>query len=290
MNQLGQKLAEALEVKENDINTFVWKGPKVDKNGERVQTELKLVDATENQLRSFYKHCHSMLYNTDKVNPGRMLLLDIIKEQREKCMTELFLRYLENSYLPTDRERLPRFAFLQSIRNIIETHKAAFPADRFNEILITNFIKGVPTEFKELTLNYIMDGCLDQLGIFNKKHITLTFITKLGLWFDAEEKESFAEEVKQTGKSRSELIKEKCGLKPITNLKISADGALNFKEFKAMINLRNKKYSEMTTSQLLALCTKVLFHLENEVEFHATQWEKRMAQIEAIAKSKGYTL
>ena len=37
--------------------------------GEKVQSEYRLVDCTEEQLRSFYQHCKSMLYNTDKEWP-----------------------------------------------------------------------------------------------------------------------------------------------------------------------------------------------------------------------------
>ena len=49
MTVLGDKLAEKLAEKANDVNTFVWKGPKV--NG--VQEEIKLVDATFDQLKNY---------------------------------------------------------------------------------------------------------------------------------------------------------------------------------------------------------------------------------------------
>ena len=77
-----EKLEEALAAKDNNIKSFIWKGAKEEFGGEKVQSEYRLVDCTEEQLRSFYQHCKSMLYNTDKAHPGRYTLLDIIKDQR----------------------------------------------------------------------------------------------------------------------------------------------------------------------------------------------------------------
>ena len=45
-------------------------------------------------------------------------------------------------------------------------------------------------------------------------------------------------------------------------------GSIN--ELRAMVNLKPKKYSELTTDQLTVLRNKVLFKLENEVMFHPT--------------------
>jgi hypothetical protein len=53
MSILGEKLKEKLAEKANDITTYVWKGPKV--NG--VQEEVKLIDASFEQLRKYYEHC-----------------------------------------------------------------------------------------------------------------------------------------------------------------------------------------------------------------------------------------
>ena len=90
---MKEKLAAAIAKKNNDINTFVWKGRKVEVNGQLVQEEKRLVDCSDKELRTFYNHCESMLYNDSKEHPGRYVLLDIIKDQRERCNTELFLLY-----------------------------------------------------------------------------------------------------------------------------------------------------------------------------------------------------
>ena len=88
MTVIGDKLKEAIETKNNDIKSFVWK---LARKADGTQEEIHLVDATPEQLQIFYKHCKSMLYSTDNINPGRYTLLNIIKDQRRKCNAEIFL-------------------------------------------------------------------------------------------------------------------------------------------------------------------------------------------------------
>ena len=45
MGILGDKIAAAQVAKSNDINTFIWKGPKKEINGKMVQEEVALKDA-----------------------------------------------------------------------------------------------------------------------------------------------------------------------------------------------------------------------------------------------------
>ena len=110
MGVLGDKLAAAIqeqkdreEAAKQDVNNFIWKGPKREIAGMRVQSEVKLMEATPEQLQDFYKHCISMLYSTDKQNPGRYVLKDIVKDQINKCNAELCLRWLENKYMHDDK-------------------------------------------------------------------------------------------------------------------------------------------------------------------------------------------
>jgi len=291
MNDLGQKLASAIEAKNNDLNLYVWKGPKVEVNGTRVQEEIKLMDATPEQLQEFYNHCQSMLYSQDKDNPGRFVLLNIIKDQRERCNTELFLRFLENAYLSSeDRVKIQRFTYWSNVKAYMDNNKEYFPKDQLGNILITSVTGGVPDDFANLTIEYVRDGCLDVLGNFNKKHITLNFILKLGLWFTAQEKKEFAEESQITGQSPLDIIKERCGLKANVNIHTNPKGLLNYKEFRAMLTLKNKKYSELTTDQLLVLRNKVLFALEEEVEFHAQSWITRKDNILKVCEARGISL
>ena len=75
---IKEKLEEAMSIKDNDVNSFVWKFAK--NKSTNVQEEIALVDATDEQLQTFYNHCMSMLYSEDKVNPGRYVLLEMLKK------------------------------------------------------------------------------------------------------------------------------------------------------------------------------------------------------------------
>ena len=286
-----KKAEEKRLAKLNDPNNFVWKGPKRVVAGEIKQDEVKLIDATPEQLNQYLNHCISMLESTDKSNPGRNVLLNIIRDQRERCNTELFMRFVEGSYRQDDtREKYSRFKYLTSIRAYIEANSDWFPKDKMNQILVTS-VTSVPEEFKNLTLDLVQQGCLyTPLGVFDKKHITLNFITKLGLWLDDAEKKEFNEESRLTGKNRMDIIKERCNLKPTTNIKISSRGLLNYKEFKAMIDLKTKRYTELTTNQLLVLRNKVLFALESEVQYHIGQWKDMIKKIKQVADINGIEL
>lgn len=289
MTKLGEALQQAIDAKKDDVNLFIWKGPKHYSGGNCYQEEFKLIDADAETLQKCYDHCLSMLYSTDKNNPGRSTLLQIIKDQRIKCNTELYLRYVENAYLPSDRIKYPRFLYLQGIREYMEANKEYFPNDKWNQILVTSVTGNVPEEFQDLTIDTVINGCLDTLGLFIKKHVTLNFITKLGLWFSKDELKEFTDTAKELGKNRLDLVKERCNLKNSTALKITAAG-LSYREFRAMVNLTNKKYSEMTTDQLVTLRDKVLFHLEMEVENHKKIWLQKIDQIIKVAEAKNITL
>lgn len=303
MTVIGDKFVEAINAKNNDIKTFVWKGAKEIVNGEKTQTEIRLVDASPEQLNKFYAHCKSMLYSKDKVNPGRYVLLDLIKEQRAKCNAELYLRYLEEGDPEKNgRIRYPRFQYLGELKEFLNNNKEVLPRDTWGEQPITVATNGIPSEFTDLSIDLVLDACLDTLGRFEKKHITLNFITKMGLWFEPQEMKELTEKDEKTGKVRDrlEVIKERLNLKNVETkfnpskpnapyLKLDPKG-LSYCEFRAMILLKSKKYSALTTDQLLVLRNKVLFRLEEEVTFHASQWETRMEQIRKVAESKGIQL
>ena len=283
MTIIRERLEEAMASKKIDVKNFIWKGEKKEINGVMTQEEIRLIDADEKQLNKFYNHCMSMLYNQDKQNPGRYLLLDIIKDQIARCNCELFLRWLEQE------KGKPRFTFLSDVRTILDNNKENIP-DTTN-IPISTIVGGCPDEFKEIPISLIIDGCIDSLGYFNKQHITLSFILKQGLWFTQQELKDLTEKNEDgTTKDRVEVVKEKLGLtKPGINLYITPKG-LNFAQLKAMISLRSKKYSELTTDQLKTLRNIILFALSDEVRFHINQWEARISQLQEVAKLKDITL
>ena len=125
---LGDKLNQAL----SQMNNYVCKGKK---NGDNCQEEIKLMEATPEQLQQFYEHCDSMLYNEDNDNPGRYVLLDIIDIQIKKCLTELFLRYIENPPKELNRERCPRFTYLMALKSQLKGHPE-ITQDKYNQILL----------------------------------------------------------------------------------------------------------------------------------------------------------
>jgi hypothetical protein len=90
-------------------------------------------------------------------------------------------------------------------------------------------------------------------------------------------------------RKKPDIIKERLGLKPTARLTIKPSG-LSFSEFRSMIKLRSTKYSDLTTEQLVTLRNKVLFRLEQEVNFHIDQWEDLVRKIEAVANYKGIVL
>lgn len=278
---IKEKLAAAIAKKNNDINTFVWKGRKVEVNGQLVQEEKKLVDCSEEELRTFYNHCESMLYNNSKEYPGRYVLLDIIEDQRMRCNAELFLRWLEQE------KGTPRFTFLSSLRVFLDNNKEL---DTKEVSISEALVGGCPTEFARLPIDIVLEGCLDKLGKFNKQHITLTFILKQGLWFTQQESKDLTEKTPSGEfREKGEVARERLGLKPSVNLYMTPKG-LSFTQLRAMVNLKSKKYSELTTPQLETLRNRILFSLEDEVKFHISQWETRKNQIKMVCDAKGYTL
>lgn len=286
MTMLKEKLTEAINAKNNDVNTFVWK---LARKSDGSQEEIRLVDATPEQLNTFYKHCNSMLYSTDKLNPGRYVLLDIIKDQREKCNVELYLRKLKDGSL-TGGNGYPRHLYCQDVLSCINQNKSVFPQSKLNELSIGLITGGLPREFERISIASVIDGCLDQLGILDSRHITFSFILNMGIFLTPEEMKEFTEKDKDGNtRSKLEVIKERLNIKPSVRLTVKPSG-LNFTELRAMLNLKPKKYSALTTDQLVTLRNKVLFRLEQEVNFHIDQWEERKAQIEKVAEYKGITL
>lgn len=287
MTLMKEKLVEALNAKSNDIKSFVWKFPR---KSDGTQEELKLIDATPEQLQQFYNHCWSMLYSNNKKNPGRYTLLDIIKDQRFKCNVELFLRKLEDGSLCADHKPYPRYLYIQDINTYMDTHRDDFPKDKLDQISIASFSSALPREFERISITQVLQACMDQLGDFDNKHITFSFILGLGIHLTPAELKEFTE-VDKDGNTRSklEVVKEKLNIRPNIMLNVKNTG-LNFAEFRAMLNLKPKKYSELTTDQLTTLRNKVLFRLENEVQYHISQWEERINQIKKVANSKNIVL
>ena len=90
-------------------------------------------------------------------------------------------------------------------------------------------------------------------------------------------------------RDRLVVIRERHNLRSNVRLKTNQSG-LTYAELRSMLNLRTKKYSELTTDQLVLLRNKVLFRFIEEIERHIAQWELRLSQIEEVCKARGIEL
>ena len=285
MTVLGDKLGEALSAKANDINNFVWKGPKV--NG--VQEEIRLVDADFYQLQKFYNHCNEMLYNKDSKYPGRVVLKDIVQDQIQRCRAELLIRWLrsEKQYTTTN--------CLEDLRAIISNNKEELTQDVIKTYAIGNIMNGLPIEFERVPISLVMDACLDSLGVLDNSHLTLNFIVKMGLWFTPQEMQKPVAEGglykkdPETGKAvnRLEVVTKELRLNPSISLRIDNTG-LSYAEFRSMCRLKRDKYANLTSDQLRLLSNKVLYRFQDQCEMQAKQWQDKITEILKVAESKGW--
>lgn len=282
MTVLGDKLKEAFSDKANDVNTYIWRGPKV--NG--VQEEIKLVDADYNQLRRYYSHCEQMLNNSDSKNPGRITLLAIVNEQIQKCRAELLIRWLRSERHYTNTR------CLEDLRTVISNNKDVLTQESIKVLPISEVLNGLPIELERVPISLVMDACLDSLGQFDNSHLTLNFIVKMGLWFTQQEmqKELYRKDP-ITGKAvnRLEVVSKELRLNPSISLKICATG-LSYAEFRSMCRLKRDKYANLTSDQLRLLSDKVLYRFQNQCEDQAKQWKDKMREIIKVAELKGWDI
>ena len=266
-----------------DINSFTWKWEKeLTDKGEYKQKECKMVDMTEDELRLAYNQCKTMLYNRDPDKSGRYLVLESIYDQRNRCGAELFLRYAERT------KGISRISLINSINEFMLNNKEALAG--IKPTLDIAFQK-LPDEFKNIPLDLVLDGCLDRLGAFSKKHITRTFILKQGVWLTPAEAIDLTELDKDNKPiNKLDVIRERLNIKEVEKLSLNSKG-LSYTELRAMLTLRpNKKYRDLTTVQLETLRNKILFILEENVRKHIDFWEDKIDQIEKVAKYKNIKL
>lgn len=273
------------------INNYIWKGRKVYDGKElQSQSEYKMIDMTEEQLNSAYAHCKNMLYNDDKASPGRYLVLEEITQQVLYCNAELAVRWFCQLVNGENQPIYSRFNLINEIEDFLAKNNA----DNFKpltDITLKDIYNGLPVDFKNITLDLFLKACKDQLGKFNKSHITYKFILNFGLWFSQDEVHNFELVEKLTTlNQRLQVVRERLNIKPDVKIPIKSTG-LNYTQFRAMLNLKsNKKYTELTTVQLETLRDKVLFKLEDTIRYHIKQWETLMKQIEEVCAEKKYKL
>lgn len=280
MTVLGDKLQEALNVKKEDVNSYVWKGPRV--NG--VQEEFKLIDADYDTLKKWYNRCITMLNNTDVHTPGRLVLVNIIDDQIARCRAELLMRWLRKE------KQYTNIKCLQDLRQIIANNKEVLTPETIKTYPICEVMSGLPIEFQTVSVGNVLDACMDLLGVFDCSHVTRNFIVKMGLWFTPQELQNeLCQRDPNTGKPRNrlEVVREILKVDPAIRLRISETG-LTFNEFKAIFNIQKDKYSSYSSEQLNVLANKILYRLQNQCEEQAKQWQDKANEIVKVANIKGW--
>ena len=284
-----------------NITSYVWKDKRLINDKNALQLETKMVDMSEDQLQMIYTHCKNMLYNTNPKQLGRMIIADEISIQLDKCGAELALRWFKTlKDEETDQFLYNNESLLIDLKSWI---KELSPEQQEETLKIGDFIQ-VPIEFKNVSVNSLIDACLDTLGLFNHSKITKSFICeKIGIYFTRNELQEIDKELVNNGIDANKIgIRIKINnhvLFPLglnnTVVKINPKG-LNKKEFEDMINMKKYrghkscKYSELSSSQLKTLRSKVLFLLEERVLYQAQGWKDLMGQIEEVAKYKNIKL
>lgn len=276
MTVLGDKLQHALTQKREDVRNFEWKEKAQFVNGEKVHRTIKMIDASPEDLQRYYDQCESMLYNDSKDHPGRYIVVLTIKDQRIKCNAELLLRWLESE------NNTPRYSLMTTLRSALDFNPDLNP----KRTPISNLMSGLPEEFQDIPTNIVMDACLDRLGKFDKSKLTFPFILSQGIWFTSEEKKDLSER-DENGDKRDKLdvVRERLNLNKNVKLYITPKG-LSYSQFRAMVKLKNKKYTDLTTEQLLTLRNIMLFALEEKVSYQIKQWEERKEQILKVAAER----
>lgn len=290
---LKDALQKAIDVKKNDYSNFVWKGEKRKDGNKYVQDSERLIDMTPERLKECWNHAEKMLRNDDPKHLGRYNVLEEVSKEITKCNTELFLRYLENSYMRKENSvPIPRFKVMLAVRDFIKNseeaaEKQGITLDWKNISVVHLNGMEFPAEFQSISIADVLDGCTDNLGAYSKQHLTMTFITKMGLWFTKAEEN----ELKATNNTeRLKLAKDRLHLPTKLVLRFSEKG-LSFHEMRAMLTLPKKqKYSDMTTEQLVTLRNKVLLRLSREIDGHIFSWRRLQKQIELVARSKNINL
>jgi hypothetical protein len=226
-----------------------------------------------------------MLYNTNPKNLGRYNVLEEVNSQINKCNIELLLRYFENSYQRDNRGPIKRFSLMISLRELMKNNPEI---SDWSLVPITQISNELPSEFNNINIADVLEGCVDALGALDKQHLTMTFITSMGIWLTKAEENEFKEPISNVEKLK--IIREKLHLSTKLPLKFDVTG-LSYHEMRAMLTLpRRQKYSDMTTEQLITLRNKVLLRFQRVVDGHIFNWNRLKKQIELVAKEKGIQL
>lgn len=274
------------------INSYVWKDRRMSRDRQEKQVEIRMIDMTEEQLQYVYNHCKQMLYNENSKNRGRMIVLNRIAEQLDYCRAELAYRYFLS--LRNEKTGEPLYSadsLMTELRNI---------TGQVDDNFYLGDVMSVPSEYSKVKLKDLKEACKDALGLFDHSKITQSFLCDMGVYLSQRELKEIDTDLESYGLNPNKFtllqkienhIKIPLNLKENQVLRINPKG-LNATEFSAMINMKGYKgpnackYSDLSTNQLKALLSKVLYALEAKVQYHIKTWSKLMSQIEEVAEYK----
>ena len=275
MSDFADKLVQAFDNKENDINRWVWKMS----NG----NEVRMLDLTPEQIQHNYTHVLEMLNNKDPYHPGVQRKRDQVRRMWDCANTELLLRHILYDYniegLRTNKDLL----------DYISAHKQTNGLK--NSDYVTSIFNGLNDCHKKITIDDLLAACLDSLPAFNKRLISDKFILSLGIWFTEQEKKDLTEYTSD-GKyrNRKDVIKERLLLNPNVEIRFNSKG-LTYSEFRSLLRIEgHPKFSTMTTDVLKLLRDKVLLLLDQDLEYHIQKWSILKEKLEIVASYKGLKL
>lgn len=278
---LKNQLESAFEKSSKALDRFVWKLPKrLNKEGRYEQDSIRLIDATDDQLRNFHQHCLTMLRNTDPKFPGREVLLRTIKEQIVKCNAELFFRvYAETG---EDRETF----LVKPIKDFITASNLT--DGQAANLELKDVANTSDEQFASIPVKHILDAGEGKLGFYNRAYMTLTFLLNKGLKFSEKEREIYDLE---NEREILKKVREDLNLKDDSiPLNFNRNTGMTVEELKYMLPLKKKRYEDIPTEILYLLRDRLLVYLKEDVEYHINQWNERIGWLEAVAEDRGIKL
>ena len=274
MSDLADKLSQAIEKKNNSIETWNW----LDKDGE----SKRFIDMSYDELQIAYNHTLDMLYRKSQPKYGKIEVRKNIQKMYTSCNSELLLRYIQHDLA------IDIFKTNKNVLDYINKFKEANHLT--NSALITEMFSMIPKEYETLTIGDLLNAALDICEPINRKLISNKFIMSLNIWLTEDDKRELTE-FDSEGNLRPwiQVMKERLF---IDNgyFKIDPTG-LNYSELRSLLNLQPSTHvSIIPTNTLILLRDKILLLLDNDLEYHIKKWTSLKSKIEQVADFKGWRL
>ena len=266
MSDLADKLSQAIEKKNNNIESWAW----MDKNGDT----KRFVDMDYDELQTAYNHTLDMLYRKSQPKFGKIEVRKNIQKMYNSCNSELLLRYIQHDLA------IDVFKTNKNVLDYINQFKEVNHLT--NSASVTEMFSMLPKEFETLTIGDLLNAALDICEPINRKLIS----NKL-----TEDDKKELTEFDQNGELRPwvQVMKERLFIDG-GYFKIDPTG-LNYSELRSLLNLQpSTRVSIIPTNTLILLRDKILLLLDNDLEYHIKKWNNLKSQIEQVAEFKGWRI